>query len=321
MKKLIVILLLAMVVGIVPSLADAISLSAGPVEFKLTDYSYLDPFDPDDPSGNYLIADDGVAGTFDPTLVRELRFVATIDMIKVPGGGGAVLWTPSATEELTVIGSGLVLTKLVGGPGIFPTYGYYDAGSGGTQMDFYLDTTPDFDATAGPLDSVDGFLGSTGAYTYNTVTGTPSELWLETEFVNWRDTTDPLQTAGQADLYKTTLLSAINGVGGPGYVDIIGGSAEGLFVPGIGNTPGDGMGNGGLPFDLVFVAPNLHFAPQIGEPAWDTWMGDGGAAWTNDSHDPIIGEVVPEPCTILLLGSGLMGFAAFGRRKFKSKQS
>ena len=320
MKKLIVILLLAMVVGIVPSLAAAISLPPGPVEFKLTDYSYLDPFDPDapidpvDPSGNYLIADDGVAGSFDPNLVRELRFVAAIDTIKVPGVGGAILWTPSATEELTVIGSGLVLTKLVGGPGVFPTYGYYDAGSGGTQLDFWLDTTPDFNATAGP----GGFVPATvpGPYTYATVTGdAPGDLpWLTTQYVNWRDVTDPNQTALQADLYKTTVLSAINGVGGPGYLDITGGTYASQFVQGIGITPGDGT-FGGLPFDLAFVAPNLHFVPQIGEPAWDTW------GWTADSHDPIIGEIVPEPCTMLLLGSGLMGFAAFGRRKFKSKQS
>ena len=39
--------------------------------------------------------------------------------------------------------------------------------------------------------------------------------------------------------------------------------------------------------------------------------------WGYRSEDPMYGNAVPEPATMLLLGSGLLGLAGFSRRKFK----
>ena len=41
--------------------------------------------------------------------------------------------------------------------------------------------------------------------------------------------------------------------------------------------------------------------------------------WHNWSHDPVVGDAVPEPATMLLLGTGLIGLAGFGRKKFFKK--
>jgi hypothetical protein len=50
--------------------------------------------------------------------------------------------------------------------------------------------------------------------------------------------------------------------------------------------------------------------------AWTNYLGDsGGAGWTV-SNNPSNNSPVPEPCTMLLLGLGLIGLAGV-RRKFK----
>ena len=59
---------------------------------------------------------------------------------------------------------------------------------------------------------------------------------------------------------------------------------------------------------------------QQGEPAWGLlWDGDGTAGTTASVYNIDLASntsPVPEPATLLLLGTGLFGLCAFGRRKF-----
>lgn len=52
-------------------------------------------------------------------------------------------------------------------------------------------------------------------------------------------------------------------------------------------------------------------------PHPDAGMTDYG--WDVNSEDPAIGHAIPEPGTMLLLGSGLIGLTGLGRRKFRKK--
>jgi hypothetical protein len=110
------------------------------------------------------------------------------------------------------------------------------------------------------------------------------------------------------ELELITLSDSVTG-SAEAYLDIIGGTAMNSFQTGV------------FPFTLP-GAPNRADLKVISDLTadFDTGHARWNGAWTNTSQDPITGGVVPEPATMLLLGSGLLGLAGFGRRKFKKKK-
>lgn len=63
---------------------------------------------------------------------------------------------------------------------------------------------------------------------------------------------------------------------------------------------------------IPFLYNDMYFNAEItGNEDW--LAGDSG--WVFENNDPAHVNPVPEPCTMLLLGSGLVGFGAFARRR------
>jgi len=170
----------------------------------------------------------------------------------------------------------------------------------GAYLKIYEHTTSgayDTDWTAGP-GLVAGTEGHFNTFGTNITSGT---LWLDTVFspgtlANY----DTGYVNGELELINLTTATAGSA---EAYLDIIGGTAEHLFVKNV--FPFSFTGIPGTEADLKFISD------LTGQYTGGNWAG----SWTASSEDPLTGIGTPEPATMLLLGSGLIGLAGLGRKK------
>lgn len=242
MKRTVLAAMLALTMGAVAAdSASAFSFSTpytGPVKIKYDNWETV-ALNPGDP----------LYGIFD------------ITGIYTDDGTNTPLWTTSATEELTGYFGGFTLSY------ILPAGSNYEFNFTGGSMAIFLDSTPDFNATAPGSGFSDGSLFLLAAFTPGI-------------------TADPSIT-----LHSVLNSATIPFTGtGSGYANVIGGSHASLFDS-----------NGELGGSDLFVSSNLQ-APFGGIDGWPV-----------GSFDPVKANVVPEPGTLVLLGSGLVGSAFAGR--------
>ncbi|HQO57925.1 MAG TPA: PEP-CTERM sorting domain-containing protein [Candidatus Omnitrophota bacterium] len=254
----------------------------GPVEFKFSDFTIGSLRQS---SSNGYGNADGVADNFS---------IFKVSTMKTPVA--QTLWSDGDDgEELTGILYGVDDDQwVVGADGI--TYQ-----SVGGIIDVYLDNTPDFDPTLGP-----NARGSDDS-TYPTVTD--GQLFLRLALVPGIKYGDG-DTANDHITYQNHLDSTTSPFTGHGsfYLVVVEGygTAEGLFDSNAWELVSDSGAVSYADFWAEFDSTTEGAAAIV--PGTDN-------DWLSLSEDPIKGRAVPEPMSMLLLGSGLVGLVGLRRKQ------
>jgi hypothetical protein len=332
MKKSVFLLfgILVFFLMIVPSYA--ITLEVGNFGMKFRDVTFLD-VDQDELPG-VVPTQPGVLGS------GNLWGVASVTTIHGLMGGniespllGAGYWSEGTDGEfLQVVYGGMTLNRTVDGNGTpassFPFDMYFQDDATTAELAYLKVYKVDYDAMAddyiaGP--NVAGG-GESGTFGTNIMSG---ELWLDCiinpyVLANY----DANAVFGDLEFVKN---SSIETGAATMYLDIIGGTAADLFIrdqfplfPFAAWEAAIAALFPGTPLEEIYADLKVQsdltalINPNGTTPA-EFWVDSYG--WSAVSEDPVTGSVVPEPATMLLLGTGLMGLAGLSRRRKSKKVS